>query len=47
MRVNIYRGDRLLEERIFFRSLDKAKAYCEFICPRKYGSGKYYPVILK
>lgn len=47
MRVNIYRGERLIEQNKFFRSIIKALSYCDIICPRKFRDGKYHPVILK
>lgn len=45
MRVNIYMGNKLLEENKFFRSLEKAQTYCKFVCPKIYGAGYYYPII--
>lgn len=47
MRVNIYDNERLIEQNKFFKSIIKAKTYCMFVCPSKYGRGNYYPVILK
>lgn len=47
MRVNIYLGSKLLEENKYFRSLEKAQTYCKFVCPKNYGAGYYYPVIVK
>lgn len=46
--VNIYNAsNQLLEERKFFRSWEKAKNFVEFVCPKIYGAGKYFFVILK
>lgn len=47
MRCNIYMGSKLLEKNKFFRSFDAAERYCKFICPKIYGTGYYYPVIVK
>lgn len=47
MRVNIYLGNKLLENNKFFRSFAKAQNYCDYICPQKYGTGYYHFVIIK
>lgn len=47
MRCNIYMGNKLIEQEVFFCSLITAQKYCDYACPLKYGSGHYYPVIVK
>ena len=47
MRINIYRGEKLIEQNKFFRNLFTANTYCKTVCISKYGTGIYYPVIVK
>lgn len=43
MRVNIYSGERLLFERKFFYTLEKAWNFCKYVLADEYA----YPVICK
>ncbi len=47
MRCNIYMGNKLLEQDVFFFTLQKAELYCRYACPLKYGSGDYHAVIVR
>lgn len=47
VRVAIIRGERFVENNKWFSSLDAVEKYVKYICPKKYGFGKYNYIIFK
>jgi len=46
MLVNVYKHEKVLEERKFFWNYESALRYVKHICPKKFGYGEYHFIII-